>query len=98
MPIFFYPTNMQMLGFAKQGKRLKQGKFLVRRFLRVSRGFSPWSHRVLCMLRMQKQWQTLTDPDDVRRSNELAKLQSSHQLGDRDWRDVATVLGPKGYR
>ncbi|CAK9098949.1 unnamed protein product [Durusdinium trenchii] len=41
VPIFFYPTNMQM----------------------------------------QKQWQTLTDPDDVRRSNELAKLQSSHQLG-----------------
>ncbi|CAJ1440948.1 unnamed protein product [Effrenium voratum] len=32
-------------------------------------------------MQMKKQWQTLTDPEDPRRSNELAKLQSTHQLG-----------------
>ena len=31
--------------------------------------------------RMQKQWQTLTDPEDVRRSDELSRLQATHQLG-----------------
>ena len=41
VPIFFYPTSMQM----------------------------------------KKQWQTLTDPEDPRKSTELSKLQSSHQLG-----------------
>ncbi|CAE7208961.1 unnamed protein product [Symbiodinium sp. CCMP2592] len=32
-------------------------------------------------MQMKKQWQTLTDPEDPRRSNELAKLQCTHQLG-----------------
>ncbi|CAE8656603.1 unnamed protein product, partial [Polarella glacialis] len=32
-------------------------------------------------LQMQKQWQTLTDPEDPRKSRELSKLQSTHQLG-----------------
>jgi len=32
-------------------------------------------------MQMKKQWQTLTDPEDPRRSNELSKLQSTHQLG-----------------
>ncbi|CAE7426480.1 BRIX1 [Symbiodinium natans] len=32
-------------------------------------------------MQMKKQWQTLTDPEDPRRSAELAKLQSTHQLG-----------------
>eukprot|EP00931_Biecheleriopsis_adriatica_P115910 TRINITY_DN91654_c0_g1_i1.p1 TRINITY_DN91654_c0_g1~~TRINITY_DN91654_c0_g1_i1.p1 ORF type:complete len:932 (+),score=255.17 TRINITY_DN91654_c0_g1_i1:34-2796(+) len=32
-------------------------------------------------LQMKKQWQTLTDPEDPRRSRELTKLQANHQLG-----------------
>ena len=32
-------------------------------------------------MQMKKQWQTLTDPEDPRKSNELSKLQSTHQLG-----------------
>ena len=32
-------------------------------------------------MQMKKQWQTLTDPEDPRKSTELSKLQSSHQLG-----------------